>query len=140
MCQLPPPEMPQVSPHPHPHSSTGNFSLAFLPCITGCILVGRGLLACLRCWNSRSAADRNHPLGPSHFTQPAHLFPGDQGSKVMREHPRSENSQHHSSFPKGVQGQGCTWTNIWAGRGRRGLVMGRGTHRPLGKATREKVM
>ena len=72
MCQLPPPEMLQVPPHPHPQSSTGNFSLAFLPCISDYLLVERGLLACLRCWNSRSADQQqivNHLPGPSHSTQ-----------------------------------------------------------------------
>lgn len=42
MCQLSPPEMPQVPPCPHSHSSTSNFPLAFLPCISGIALDWEG--------------------------------------------------------------------------------------------------
>lgn len=120
MCQLPPPEMPQVPPRPHSHCATGNFSQALLlPCV------------CRFARHWEGAAGTAHLALLSHSTQPPHLLLGSYRSEVTWGTLQVRTRSLASPSPRCSWKRGCTWANIWAGRGGRGLGWAeRGTWTP----------
>lgn len=136
ICQLPPPEMPQVLPHPHSHSSTGNFPLALLPCISGTALGGEGAAGMFEGANGSLTA---HLALLTHCTQPPCLFPGSCRREVMGEHARGEDSR--PLLPQGTIRTGSTLAQTSGrkeGDGTRGGQ--RGARGPLGKGTGKRMM